>query len=127
VDDRPVVADRVRKSIGAETTFAQDLLDLERARAALLPLVDRVWLAARSAQARARTVTVKIKFASFRQITRSTTSETPLDGKAQFEQSACALLASGFAVERGVRLLGVTLSSFYEERAAADRQLSLGL
>lgn len=59
VDDRPVRADRVRKSIGAETTFAEDLLKLESARAALLPLIDRVWLSAESAQVRGRTVTVK--------------------------------------------------------------------
>jgi DNA polymerase IV len=127
VDERPVRADRLRKSIGAETTFAEDLLTLESAQAALLPLVERVWLSVKSAHARGRTVTVKIKFASFRQITRSVTINAPLGSKAMLEDYACALLSNGFATERGIRLLGVTLSSLCEREAATETQLRLGL
>jgi DNA polymerase-4 len=39
VDERPVCADRIRKSVGAETTFAADLFTLDEARAALDPLI----------------------------------------------------------------------------------------
>jgi DNA polymerase-4 len=43
IDERPVCADRVRKSIGAETTFTADLFTLDEARAALEPLIGKVW------------------------------------------------------------------------------------
>lgn len=50
-----------------------------------------------------------------------------MESRAKFEEYACALLAAGFGTERGIRLLGVTLSSFCELEAAAETQLSLGL
>jgi len=43
VDDRPVRANRVRKSVGAENTFATDLFTFEAARDALSPIIDKVW------------------------------------------------------------------------------------
>ena len=47
VDERPAFADRVRKSVGAETTFGVDLFTLDEARAALEPLIDKVGPTAR--------------------------------------------------------------------------------
>ena len=43
IDDRPVRADRIRKSIGAETTFPADIFTVEEARAAIEPLIAKVW------------------------------------------------------------------------------------
>ncbi|TGQ03729.1 DNA polymerase IV, partial [Mesorhizobium sp. M4B.F.Ca.ET.215.01.1.1] len=43
IDERPVRADRERKSVGAEDTFVNDLFDLESARRELAPLVRKVW------------------------------------------------------------------------------------
>src|SRR5205823_8860760 len=69
VDERPVHADRIRKSVGAENTFAADLFTYEAARAALGEIVDKVWSYCEGSGIRGRTVTLKVKFANFRQIT----------------------------------------------------------
>src|SRR5450631_4026616 len=78
IDERPVRADRVRKSVGAENTFSVDLITFETARDALLPLIDKVWRHCESAGTRGRTVTLKIKYADFQQITRS---QSPRGGR----------------------------------------------
>jgi len=82
IDHRPVRADRVRKSIGAETTFARDLTGLDDMSAELAPLVDKVWRYCESSGVRARTVTLKVKFADFRIITRSRSSAAPISDRA---------------------------------------------
>jgi DNA polymerase IV len=43
IDERPVRADRVRKSVGAESTFAQDLHAFEPMREALQPIIAKIW------------------------------------------------------------------------------------
>mgnify|MGYP001205966351 FL=1 len=74
IDERPVQPDRPRKSIGAEDTFAVDIFDLEAAEAELGLLAEKVWRHAANKQISGRTVTLKVKYADFQQITRSRTS-----------------------------------------------------
>lgn len=74
IDERPVQPDRLRKSIGAEDTFAADIFDLEVAHAELGPLAEKVWRHAANKQIRGSTVTLKVKYADFQQITRSRAS-----------------------------------------------------
>ncbi len=126
VDDRPVRPDRRRKSIGAEKTFLADLLTLEQAKAALPAIVAKVWRACDGARFFGRTVTLKVKYADFRQITRSHSDVAPVRTLPEFEQRAFALLAPIFPAERGVRLLGLTVSGF-DPPVAEDAQLSLQL
>jgi DNA polymerase-4 len=71
VDDRPVRANRIRKSVGAENTFFIDLFTFDAAQNALLPIIDKVWRHCESTGARGRTVTLKVKYTDFQQITRS--------------------------------------------------------
>ena len=75
VDERPVRANRTRKSVGAENTFPADLLTYEAARDELREIVDKVWRYCEGSGVRGRTVTLKVKFANFRQITRSRTGQ----------------------------------------------------
>ena len=70
-DDRPVVADRQRKSSGSETTFERDLTAADEIEAGVEAMADDVWAWCEKAKAFGRTVTVKVKFADFRQVTRS--------------------------------------------------------
>ncbi len=111
IDERPVRADRVRKSVGAENTFPADLLTLDAARAALHEIVDKVWQHCEGSGSRGRTLTLKVKFANFRQITRSRTGETQIQSRDELEELGNALLATIFPAMRGIRLLGLSLSS----------------
>jgi len=125
VDERPVRADRVRKSIGAENTFFDDLFSFDAAREALMPIIENVWRHCEATRIRGRTVTLKVKYADFHQITRRHTGAAPVTTQTEFEQLSFALLGPIFPVQKGIRLLGVTMSSLGEERVKPDDQLNL--
>ena len=128
IDDRPVRADRIRKSIGAETTFAADIFTIEEARVALEPLLAKVWSGCAAATIRGRTVTLKVKFADFQQITRSRTVEAPVTSQATLDELAAALLDPLFPTRMGIRLIGLTLSSLEVEGSPrSGQQLRLPL
>jgi len=127
VDDRPVQADRVRKSVGAETTFERDLLRWDEVAPALDPVFAKVWDACRRGGHAGRTVTVKLKYADFQLVTRSRSNDAPVATQAALEQISYELLRPLFPLPRGVRLLGVTLSNLEAEVRSAPAQLALGL
>lgn len=126
-DNRPVVADRQRKSIGAETTFARDLIAWSEVPPVLTPLFARIWAACRNSDLVARTVTVKVKYADFQQITRGRSVADGVASQAIMEEIGFELLRPLFPPPRGVRLLGITLSNFDDPAGQAHRQLALTL
>jgi DNA polymerase IV len=71
-------------------------------------------------------VTLKVKYADFEQITRSRSTATGVAGREELERLSLNLLAPLFPMKKGVRLLGVSLSSFDDEAAKDSRQLRLG-
>src|ERR1700739_4398686 len=125
VDERPVRADGIRKSVGAENTFPADLFTYEAARDALQEIVGKVWSYCEGAGIRGRTVTLKVKFANFRQITRSRTGQMQVRTRSELEQLGNALLEPLFPVAKGIRLLGVSLSSLAAEEAERQPEFSL--
>ena len=128
IDERPVCADRVRNSVGAETTFNTDIFTAEEARAALDPLIAKVWSYCEGSTIRGRTATLKAKFADFQQITRSRTVEVPVASRAVLDEIVSQLLEPLFPVSKGIRLLGVTLSSLdLDMEHRIGRQLRLPL
>ena len=127
IDDRPVRADRVRKSVGAETTFSRDLTSLDDMTAELEPLVDKVWRYCDGAGARGRTVTLKVKYADFQVITRSRSVGVFVPDRAELAMIAADLLTSLVPLTKGVRLLGVSVSSLSSEEANDDPQMALAL
>jgi DNA polymerase IV len=124
VDERPVRADRIRKSIGAENTFPVDLFTYEAARDALREIVDKVWRYCEGSGLRGRTVTLKVKFANFQQITRSRTGQLQIRTRSELEQLGNTLLEPLFPVSKGVRLLGISLSSLAVEEAEREPEFS---
>lgn len=127
IDDRRVCVDRARKSVGAESTFAQDIYELDAARETLKPLVDKVWGHCAAEGIRGKTVTLKVKYADFQQATRNRTNRAGILNLAELEQFSYTLLDSIFPVSKGVRLLGVSLSSFGDTDAGEKHQLKLPL
>ena len=77
--------------------------------------------------ARGRTVTLKVKFADFQQITRSKSIGDAIDSLAGLECLSLVLLEPLLPTEKGVRLLGISLSSLTQAEATGSRQLSLVL
>src|SRR5262249_52016271 len=121
IDERPVRADRIRKSIGAENTFPVDLFTYEAAQDELRDIIDKVWRHCERSGTRGRTVTLKVKFANFRQITRRHTGQVSIAGRAELEQLSHALLEPLFPVAKGIRLLGISLSSLATSEAEPQR------
>lgn len=127
IDERQVKPDRIRKSIGAEDTFQEDLHDLEAARAGLRPLVDKVWRYCEANGIRGKTVTLKVKWADFTQITRSKTIITPVANALELAEIVDLLLSPIFPAAKGIRLLGVTMSSLDAADDDEGSQLALVL
>ena len=125
VDERPVRADRARKSIGTETTFVSDLTAVADAMAALRPLIAKVWSHCETLGLHARTATLKVKYADFHQITRSHSVLSGISSCAEFEALGTMLLAPLFPSTKGVRLIGITLSSLEDGEPTGVAQLRL--
>lgn len=113
-DDRPVEAQRIRKSSGSETTFSDDLLDTDQIQAGIKEMANDVWQWCERSQMFGRTVTVKIKFADFKQVTRSRSLSSPVTSQDMLQSVSADLARSVFPLELGVRLVGVTMSNFNE-------------
>lgn len=126
-DQRQVNPDRVRKSSGSETTFDQDHTAPELIEAGVLAMADDVWAWCEKTGARARTVTVKIKWADFQQATRSRSLPSPVADRATLRRASLDLVRSVYPPRLGIRLVGVTLSNFDQAITLKDEQLGLGL
>ncbi len=122
-DDRPVVPDRPRKSSGSETTFWEDLTDPAAVETHILEQADEVWAWCEKTRTFGHTVTVKIKYADFRQITRARTLPHLVASCDELHAAALALTRSVYPLENGVRLVGVTVSHFPGEDEESSDQL----
>jgi DNA polymerase IV len=127
IDHRPVLANRMRKSVGAENTFPRDLTSLDEMKAELAPLVDKVWHYCDSTGVRGRTVTLKVKFADFQIITRSRSRAMPVCDHSTLASISAELLAAQFPMRKRVRLIGVSISSLCAGSANVDPQMTLAL
>jgi DNA polymerase IV len=112
-DNRPV-ENRETKSISSEMTFEQDTSDKDFLKKELQPLAVQVAERLTKDKLAGRTVTLKIKYHNFRQITRQTTLESPVVEALDIEKAARGIL-EGIDLERKVRLLGVGVSNLSEK------------
>jgi len=124
-DERPVEPDRIRKSVGSENTFQQDLDTLAEMQAGLIPLMEDVWQWVERTRVYGRTVTVKIKLNDFQTLTRSRSSFLPIRERKFFENLAFGLLEENFPLPLPVRLLGVSLSNLEDSEPFEGKQLTL--
>lgn len=109
-DDREIEADRSLQSIGNEITFEQDLLTRAQAETELLALSEKVGWRLRMGGCAARTITIKVRFASFTTITRSKTLPAATNFDEEIYHAAIDLYRKAAITEK-IRLLGVTGSN----------------
>jgi DNA polymerase-4 len=84
-----------------------------------------VWRYCEGSGIRGRTVTLKVKFANFQLITRSRTGQIQVRTQSELEDLGNALLEPLFPVAKGIRLLGISLSSLAAEQAEREPEFSL--
>ena len=120
-DQRPVLANRVRKSLGKETTLEQDVADIGQMLTIMGALAERVAALLRSRQTGGFTLTLKVKYADFQTVTRSITREIPLEQDEDILQQAERLLGKTAAGSKAVRLLGISVSNLTADIPLDDR------
>ena len=130
IDLRPVRAHRERKSVGGERTFSEDISSGPALRETLDNIVDIVWERIENANARGRTVTLKMKFTDFQIMSRAKSVGHVVSGKEEFARIGHDLLEDVLPLPMPIRLMGLTLSNLEREgdkreRGRDDAQLSL--
>jgi len=127
IDERPVKSFRARKSLGKETTFAADILDVDILLAHFKALAAQVFTSLDTYKLQGKRLTIKVKYNDFTQVTRSKTMPGFI-GQDQALALAAELLQHTQAGKRPVRLLGLTMSSLEQENHQDnDLQLELGV
>jgi len=124
IDERAVFPWSEAKSIGHEETFSQDIIERDAARKEILSLAEKVAPRMRREGVSGRTITLKVKYSDFVQVTRSATlSALTSDGHTLFS-TACGLMDKTDVGRKPIRLLGVSVSQLSHCSASAE-QLSL--
>ena len=129
IDNREVQPDRERKSISAENTFEKNLMSLKEIKEEITNIAQTTYRRYEKIGKTGRTVTIKVKYGDFKQITRSNTLSTNISSLDQLLEAALGLLNSNLLNEAGIRLLGVGISNFHEEAIVirpSTLQLTLG-
>jgi len=124
IDERAVNPYRTRKSIGTETTYAEDLQESAEIYQQLTQLFKQSLEKVQAKKLYARTLTVKIKYPDFKQITRSVSFKQPIKASHFTKMTFSKLLQKEDLAHSKVRLLGVTLSGL-EPQALYYRQMDL--
>lgn len=115
IDHRPVINTRLRKSLGSETTFENDLADKDDMLASLQELAQKVLRGLQAKQLLARTVTIKVKYEDFALVTRRITLEQPFNDMRTLLPILPQLLNKTDVAQRRVRLLGVSVSNLMKD------------
>ncbi|MDT8317482.1 MAG: DNA polymerase IV [bacterium] len=118
-DDRPVSPERVRKSIGKETTLGEDTSNMDMIKDILTEIAGKIAHLLERSGRYGRRVTLKVKYFDFMQVTRSVTVDEPPGTGKEIMRLVNELLKATEAGEKKVRLLGISISGFSDEKKAA--------
>jgi DNA polymerase-4 len=129
MDQRPVEPNRIRKSIGKETTLVEDIDDTDEMLEILEDIAVRLEDSLIKREAKGRTITLKIKYFDFQSISRSVTIDKVADNASVIMKFVKPLLSKTEAGQKKVRLLGISVSNFDNQDSVAlkSRQLLLPL
>jgi len=124
IDNRPVEPQRIRKSIGCETTLSTDTDDIGRINTILTELAEDLGISLKKKQIGGYNLTLKVRYLDFITITRSLTVKTPLYTSSDILPLLPTLLHATAAGSRKIRLLGLSVSKLVDEKCI-PRQLRL--
>lgn len=111
LDDRPVRSNRIRKSIGKENTFGTDLTDLEEIHQKLTSISEQIAELLKKREVLAKTLTLKVKYNDFTQITRSHSYKSYIQTAEEMMEMVPALIEKTELGQRPCRLLGLSVSN----------------
>ncbi len=120
VDHRPVRPNRIRKSVGAERTYPEDLNELEILRDAVTSIAEEVWMRSQKNGCQGKTATLKLKFNDFQQITRAQSLDHLFQSEAELREVLLGLLQKEWPLPRPVRLVGAQLSGLVHRAARVN-------
>ena len=125
IDNRLVNPNRIRKSLGAERTFEDDLIEDQE----ILDQTDRVSniLIERMARSKTKgkTITIKLKYNDFEVINRSKTFAHSISEPDEVKLISNELLLKELPAKKGIRLIGVTISNLEDTSDTSPKQLTL--
>ncbi|MDH6356873.1 DNA polymerase IV [Parabacteroides sp. PF5-9] len=124
IDERKVIPDRIRKSVGAENTFEKDLEKSTTLNVELYHIARRVWERVEADGFRGRTITLKVKYADFEVITRSRTLPVFVVDFQVFWSTSKELLMQTES-EKKIRLMGLSISHGEKVGPEGPRQLEI--
>jgi DNA polymerase-4 len=126
IDDRPVIANRVRKSLAVERTLEKDLSTFEEIAPELYHIIDKFFVRLTKVDNFGRTLTLKIKTSDFQTKTRSKSKEYFIKSKEEISEMAFTLLEENIHTFESIRLIGLTASNLeMEKEDVSDQQLEL--
>ena len=125
IDNRQVKTHRIRKSIGKERTFSEDVDDLGWINNFLRELSEKISQSMKDKNAAGKTVTLKVRYDDFETITRSTSFSHYINDAEDIARTAISLLEETKVGERKVRLLGITLSNLNLNEKGHFKQLEI--
>lgn len=114
IDERPVRAHRIRKSIGKETTFDSNIINKATIWHTLLGISERLESILEEKQLLAKTITLKIKYSDFQLNTRSKTQDLSFSSKESMTDVLPELLKKTDVGSRPIRLIGITLANLHK-------------
>lgn len=120
IDDRPVRPNRIRKSIGKENTFAIDLTDLEDIREKLTGIAEQLSELLQKRAIIAKTLTLKVKYSDFTQITRAHSYGSCIQSAEQMMEVIPGLIEKTELGQRPCRLLGLSVSNLKNRNEEID-------
>lgn len=118
IDNRPVTADRKRKSISAERTLPANLMRLEEIANTLLEVAERTYDRYQPFLGKGRTITIKVKYGDFKQVTRSETMSAPITSFDELKATVLSLVDPSLLRDEGIRLLGVGIGNLADDESS---------
>jgi len=128
IDNSPVEPKREIKQISSEETFEQDIIQIPVLEKKIIQLSDEVANRLMESNIKARTITLKVKYADFTLITRSRTLSEPVNSANAIQKEAIKLLHEKTqAGKRLIRLIGVGVSNLVPDEKQLEHKQELNL